>query len=189
VFGPDDRRRAVAAIDADLHTLLVRRDGDALGVGSDGNAFAQQDVLDRFRHVRVFTADQPRRLLHDGHVCAESPVHLRELEADIAAADDHEMCRQPVERQNRRVGEIRHLADAREIRDDRAAADVDEDPRRRQQLVADPHRVWRLEAGVALEHAATGHATEPLLHAGAGIGRDRIGTALHPGHVHTDCPV
>ena len=50
------------------------------------NALAHEDVLDRLRHVFVLAADQTRRLLDDGHRRAEPPIHLRELEADVAAA-------------------------------------------------------------------------------------------------------
>ena len=47
---------------------------------------------------------------------------------------------------------------AGQVRDDGAAADVDEDARRRQQLVADADGIVRLEAGVASEHGAACHA-------------------------------
>ena len=100
------------AVDADRDAVLVRRDGDALGAGADLNAFAHENVLDRLRHICVFATDQTRRLLDDGHCRAEPPMHLRELEADVAAAHDHQVLRRPVQRQDRGVGEIGHLADA-----------------------------------------------------------------------------
>ena len=51
--------------------------------------------------------DQARALLDDGDLGAEAAVHLRELEPDVAAADDHQVARQRVEREHRRVGEVR----------------------------------------------------------------------------------
>ena len=67
------------------------------------------------RHVVVFARDQSRRLLDDGHFGAEAPEHLRELEADVAAAHDDEVLRDVVERQHRRVREIRHVMNAAEV--------------------------------------------------------------------------
>ena len=43
-------------------------------------------------------ADQPRRALDHGDRGAEAAVHLRKLEADIAAAQNDQMRRQPIER-------------------------------------------------------------------------------------------
>ena len=82
---------------------------------------------DGFRNVLVLTSDQARSLLDDRDVGAEAPVHLREFEPNVAAADDHEMLRYPVERKDRAVGEIGNFADARHLGHRGAAADVDED--------------------------------------------------------------
>ena len=46
-------------------------------------------------------ADQPRPHLDDRHLGAEAAVHLREFEPDIAAADDDQVPRQRVEREDR----------------------------------------------------------------------------------------
>ena len=138
------------------------------------------------RNVWVLAPDQPRHPFDDGHVGAESSIHLRELETDVAPTDDHQMFRQTVERQHRRIGEVWHLADARKIRHDGAAADVEKNTRRRQQLIADTNGVRRLEAGVPHEHTAAGHAVEPFLYPAARVAGDRIGPRLHARHVDTD---
>ena len=65
-----------------------------VGGGADRDAFGLEDLAHRLRDVLVFAADQPRRLLDDRHLGAEAAVHLRELEADVAAADDDQMPRQ-----------------------------------------------------------------------------------------------
>ena len=42
-------------------------------------------------NLHVFTLDQPRTTVHDGDLAAEASIDLRELQADIATADDDEM--------------------------------------------------------------------------------------------------
>ena len=42
-------------------------------------------------------ADQARTLLDDGDLRAEAAIHLAELEADVAAADDDQMLGQKVD--------------------------------------------------------------------------------------------
>ena len=116
-------------------------------------------------------------------------IHLRELEADVAAADDDQMLGHAVERQHRRVGEERHVVDARHVGHERAAADVDEDARRGQQLVADADGVRALEPGVPLDDRAAGHAAQPFLDAGRARWRDGVGARLDLGHVDPDAAV
>ena len=82
------------------------------------------------RDVLVLARDQPRTLLDDRHLGAEAAVHLREFEADVAAADDDQMPRQRVELQDRAVGQRRHVVDAGHVGNARAAAHIDEDARR-----------------------------------------------------------
>ena len=77
--------------------------------------------------VLVLARDQPLVALDDGHLAAEAPVHLAELEADVAAAEDHQMLGQEVDRHHRGVVEIGHGIDAGDRRDIGATADVDED--------------------------------------------------------------
>ena len=92
---------------------------------------------------------QPRALLDHGHPGAEAAVHLGELQRDVAAADDDEMLWQRVEFEDADVGQVVDVGQSRDVRHHRAAADVEEDPVGLQQLVADPHGVRILEAGVA----------------------------------------
>jgi len=69
----------------------MRRETDAFGVEADRDALGFEDFADRVRHVLILAATQARRLLDHGDLGAEAPEHLRELEADIASADDDEM--------------------------------------------------------------------------------------------------
>ena len=72
-------------------------------------------VSNGLRNVLVLAGDQARPLLDDRDLGAEAPVHLREFEPDVAAADDHEMLGHPVEREDRAVGEVGDLTDARHV--------------------------------------------------------------------------
>ena len=93
-------------------------------------------------------------------------------------------CGELLQREHRCVREEGNFADARDRRPGGAPADVDEDARRGQHLVADTHAITCLEARVALDHGAAGHAAQALLDAGAGIARHRIGARLDAAHVH-----
>ena len=79
------------------------------------DALRLEDVADRVRDVLVLARDQPRPLFHDRHRRSEPAKHLRELEADVAAADDDEVPRQGVELKQRRVGQRPHLIATRKI--------------------------------------------------------------------------
>ncbi len=94
--------------------------------------------------------------------------------------------RQTVEREDRGVGQIRHLVDAGHGRHRGAPADIDEDARRAEAFAADRIVSAALEAGVALHDGAAGHAAQPLLDAGARPLRHRRGARLDAGHVDAD---
>ena len=83
-------------------------------------------------------ATSARAHLDDGDAAAEAAEHLRELEPDVAAADDHEMRRDEVEIHHRDVRQIGHRIEPRHLRDQRPAADVDEDLVRAQHLPSRP---------------------------------------------------
>ena len=116
----------------------------------------------------------------------EAPEHLRELEPHVRAAHDHQVLGQAVQREDRAVVEVRDLADARNGRHRRAPADIDEDARRRQHLVAHPHLRGRFEGGVPAQHRAAGHAAQPLLDVAARARHDGVGARLDGRHVDGD---
>ena len=94
---------------------------------------------------------------------AEAPVHLRELEADVAAADDDQVLGQ-----RRRASIIETLVSngtsAMPVpgRQHRPAADVDEDARRLEPLAVDLDRVRRDEARMAPDQRQVRRRAEPL---------------------------
>ena len=124
---PRARGVALLAVEADRDALAVLLHAEALGVEPHFQAFRFQDLLHRLRDVFVLAADEPRAHLDDRNAAAEAPVHLAELEADVAAADEQEMLRHEVDVHHRDVGEVGHLIEAGHLGHQRPAADVDED--------------------------------------------------------------
>ena len=129
-----------------------------------------------------------RPFLNDGHLAAETPVHLREFERNVAAADDDEVTRQDVEIQHRGVGQVVDLVEASHVGHEGAASHIEEDAIGRQQFFSDPDLVRRLKARMGFVDGAIGHAFQPSLQAGARFSRDGILSGLHPFHVDTDSP-
>ncbi len=123
---PGDLGLAGRAIDADGNLLPARLEADALGAEADGDALGFEDALHGLGYVLVLALDQARAFFHDRNVAAEAAVDLREFEADIAAAHDHQMSWHDVELQDARVGEDRNAVDAGHVRHRGAPAHVDE---------------------------------------------------------------
>src|SRR6185295_1118444 len=85
--GAQDLRVTMHAIDANAHAGTSFGKSDAFGGGADVDAFSFKNIAHGVGHVWVFAADQPRSHLDHGYLGAKAPIHLGELEADIAAAD------------------------------------------------------------------------------------------------------
>ena len=124
----DDLGRALGAVDADGDLVAALGEADALGVQADIDAFALEDLLDRGGDILVFARDQARRHFDDRDLAAEAAEHLGEFEADIAAADDHQMPRQEIDLHHRAVGEEGDLVEPGHVGHDGPSADIDEDP-------------------------------------------------------------
>src|SRR6266487_390194 len=137
----------VGAVDADLYPLVVRRKADAFGAGPDMYPLTFENVPDCFGNVLIFPGYQACGLLDDGHVCTQPAVYLRELEADVAAADHDQMRRQTVEREDGGISQIRHVPDARHVGHQGPPPDIDEDAWRRQPFLSHTDAVRRLEFG------------------------------------------
>jgi hypothetical protein len=120
-------------------------------------------IANRFRDLFVLARDEARGLLDDRHLRAEASVHLRELKPDVAAADDDQVHGQLVEFEHRAVGEEWDFADAGHVGHKGAPADVDEDVRRGQQLIADANPIRPLEACVPFDDGAADHVAQALL--------------------------
>ncbi|SKN06863.1 Uncharacterised protein [Mycobacteroides abscessus subsp. bolletii] len=93
---PHHLGRTVRAIDAHGNPLVVARQVDTGGIETEGDSLTLQNFLNDRRRVGVFTLHQPGPAVHHGDLAAEPPVDLCEFQADVAAADHHEMLRYPV---------------------------------------------------------------------------------------------
>ena len=150
------------------------------------DSLSLEDVLHRRGHILVLVLDQARSLLDDGHLAAEAPVHLREFEPDVAAADDDKVMRQDIEIQHGCVGQVADLVEAGHVGHERAAADIDEDRARRQQFLSDPDLVRCLETGMVFVDGAVSHALQPSLKSGARCAHDSVLPGLDFLHVDAD---
>src|ERR1700730_257904 len=125
--GSDAVRRVVGAVDAGGYIVAARLKVNALGAGSNGNAFFFKEGLDGGGDVLIFARDQARGLLDDGDFAAEAAKDLSEFEADVAAAYDDEMAGQSFELEDAYVVHPRDAIDSGKIGDYGASSDVDED--------------------------------------------------------------
>ena len=126
----------------------------AVASSSIVDALVLEDLLDGGRNVLVLTGCQPRPLLDDGDLGTEAPVHLGELERDVAAADDDEMFRQRVQVEDSDVGHVVDVGEPRHVRHHGPAADVEEDLVGLQNLVVDADGVRIGETGMAADQRA-----------------------------------
>ena len=138
---------------------------DAFSLQANLYALGFERLADRVRHALVLTGNQAPHLFHNGDFGAEAAEYLRELEADIASADDDQSRGQGVELEQRRVGQRPHLIPARKVGQDGAAANVDEEAVGFEHVVADPDRRRRQEARMTLKEGAVRHALEPRFEA------------------------
>ncbi len=169
-----------------FETAAALGEANVAGVDDHVDAFGLQDLLDGGRDILVLAGRQPRPLLDDRHVSAEPAVHLRELQCDVAAADDDQMLWHSVEFED---ADIRHVVDVgepRHIGRHRPAADVEEDLVRLEYAVVHADGVRAFEAGMAADERAPVHAVEPGLDALAVVAHDLVLARLDRGHLDTD---
>ncbi len=119
---------AVAQRDHALAVLEVHSFG--AGVEAHVDAFLSQDVEDEGADRRVLAVDQVVCALHEGDLDPEAAEELAELDADRAAAEDHDARRQGLERRRLAVGPVAGVCEAVDRRDARVAAGGDDDPLR-----------------------------------------------------------
>src|SRR5580698_2301177 len=165
--------------------LATPRKADASCVGPDVDAFLLQDVLDSGRNILILMLSQVRRSLDNGDFTPKPPVHLREFQADVAAAYDDQVTRKEVDVHDGAIGEEWNLFDTRHLGHHRAAAYVDEYPIRREPLRADAYLLGGLEAALTLVHGAVCHTSQPALDAGSRLPRNRVLPRLDELHIDT----
>jgi hypothetical protein len=147
------------------------------------DAFVFQEAPDLRGHILVLAADQARAHLHHRDARAEAAEHLRELQADVAAADHDEVLGHEVDVHHRDVGEIGHRFDSRHLRHARPPTDVEEDFLRRQLFTVHLHAVLGGKTRVTSVHLSALQPLHPLLHVLAGLADDLVLSRLHALHV------
>ena len=136
------------------------------------------------RHLFVLARDDARAHLAHRDLRAEAAEDLRELEADVAAADHHQVLGQVVEFEDAAVVERVDLIEPRHRGPQWGAADVEEDARRGVGGIADLHRARPGEARLALHHREVRRAAEPTGQRLVRGGDDLVLPRPHRGHVH-----
>ncbi len=185
-MGADNLRCTVVARDPKGDAFIVRGEGDAFGAQSDLDALVLQDPFDRRGHVLVVAANEAIAHLDHRDPAAETAVHLRELETDVAAADDDQVLGKKVELHHARACQIIDTVNARKVGHVGAGARVDKDPVGLEQHVVHPHGVGGFESSVAAIDRAVLHVLEPVRHAFIGLANDGVLARLDALHVHVD---
>src|SRR5262249_50749942 len=152
---------------------------DAFGIGANLDALAAQDRFNRRRDVGIFAPDQSRPFFDYGHQAAEAAIHLGELEADIAAADDDQVPGKRFQLEDGSVGEVGDVVDTGHGWHDAATADIDENAIGADERLTDANFLRRLQARMAVENGAALHAAQPALDSVTGGGNDLVLPFLH----------
>ena len=183
-----DLGRALLAVDARPHARRTLLESDALRVRAHRDPLVLEDAPDRLGDVLVLAPDQPRRHLDHRDLASEPPIHLGELEADVAAADDDEVRRHEVDVHDRGVRPERDRIQAFDGGGRGGpAADVDEDasrprgPRRRR----GPRGANRTSRGPGERARSRGRAATPRCRR-ASVAGDRVLAGLDLLHVDRD---
>jgi hypothetical protein len=158
---------------AERHPHAAGRVGGHLGGGEPGahrDPLGVEQPAELLPLLGLLEREQVRCVLDDRDVGAEAPVHLCELEADRAAAEDHHRGRIAVGLDGLAVRPVRHVGQAGDRRDRRRAAGRDHQaaPRRVPPAVdldlarADDARAAAHEGLTAVEVALDGDRVVPV---------------------------
>src|SRR5207247_1775115 len=130
------RNEDIAALDGPVALSRAHGDADALSraplhaSGLSGNehldTFVAEDSRDRIGDVGILATGQPGPLLDDRDAASEAPVRLRQLEADIPAAEHDQGGRHAVELERLDMREWRGGSQVRNRRDRGMSSYVEE---------------------------------------------------------------
>src|SRR5262249_16703460 len=113
--GPHHLGRPLLAVHPRDDVVAAPGERDALRVQAYRDALVFQDALDRRGDILVLAGDEPVGHLDDRHLAPEAPVHLPELEPDVASPHDDQVGGQVVDVHHRAVGQVGYLADPRHV--------------------------------------------------------------------------
>src|SRR5260370_26869014 len=103
-MGTGDLRRRVLATRTDNDLITSCGETNAFGVQANRDPFLLEDFSDGGGYVLVLVGDQSRALLYNCDIASETPEHLAELQADIAATHDYKMAREKIHTHHAAVG-------------------------------------------------------------------------------------
>ena len=175
--------RAGLASERHRHAGAIPLDRETFGIQANLDALVGEDLLHRLRDVLVFTCDQTRPHLDDGHPTAEATIHLTEFQSDVTAADHDQMLGEEVDFHHRDIGQERRLLQSWHRRDQRPAADVDENTVAFQHVASNLHAVRADESSVSLIDGDSRRTAQPMFDAAGGVPRDLVFACFDPLHV------
>src|SRR5207248_634494 len=167
---PADRDQQVgpadlsAALQVDRDVALLAFHARHRGALAQLDAFLAKRFLDLDGDVRILAREQVLSAIDDGDGRAEAPEHLRELAADVAAAQDHEVRGQLAKLHHRAVVQPGHGLETLDRRHHRPRAGVDDDGLRPMDFAFHFDAPLAGEPGMAAqEREAISGALEPVL--------------------------
>src|SRR4029077_12860090 len=108
-----------------LHALTGEAlDAADLGGSDDLDAFVSEELFNLLGCVRVMAFQELRAMLNDRYPAAEAAIGLGEFKADVTAADNNQMFRQPVEFEELDVRQRSALGQAGNRWDRRMSTDI-----------------------------------------------------------------
>ena len=124
--GESGWRVVLLEVEGDLVAGFAGNLGEG-GVGEDVDAFGGEDLGEGFGDIGVFARKDPGGAFEDGDATAEAAQGLGEFEADVAAAEDGEVCGEGVEFEGFDVGEGLCVGEAGDGVDGGAGAGADDE--------------------------------------------------------------
>ncbi len=133
--------------------------------------------------------DEPWTFFNDGYFAAKTAKHLREFQADIASANDHEMRRQFFKLKYGGIGEKGNAFDAGKIGHDGAVTYVEENVVGAECLRVDIDLMAGDKASRCMEDCAVLHSAQPFFDSIAGLGENHFLAGYDSFHVDLNRPV
>ena len=178
---------AHSRVDSDAVTFL--RNAIDTGIQQNVDAIVGQNLKNSGRDIRVLSRNQRRTALDDGHLAPETPIHLGELQADVAPPDDDQMIRQVVHVHHAGIRQIVDIVDSRNRRNGSPSTRIDENLLGFKELTAHGNRVRSLKTTVAFKGRDVLEPLHPALDTRRRSLDDGVFSSFDSSHIHFDRPI